>query len=486
MNTRKSHNLLCIVFLLLMVSAKVRAQDLWNYNHYFAVPHLYNPSYFGRAEYIEIDLLHRQQWAGIDGAPTFSNVVVQFPNSQKIASGLIASNFERGLLNTLSIQGATSYSVNITPNGLLSFGLSGGVGRTAIDLTEISDLTDPALAGALDRSFFLEGQAGISFKYKNLDVAFALPTLFEESLFSDSDFQEVGLDALNHTISSVSYNIELSPFFAFQPMLLYRTTDGLDPQIQGFATVYYRDVFWIGSLYGQDFGFSAYGGININAMLSFGYSYDFATEQVSGFTDSSHEFFLSLRLGNKRVDRSPRPNPVFTEATTPIPEEEETAPLETSMDEDLPVEEEEAFDNDTAQKEDIEPTTSQNEVADPVPQQEKEIIEDIVEEQNETPETREEPPAPLSIDQFEGVDHEIEEGYFIVVGAFREQSNAENYSNEINQSEYDSKVIFSSAKQLYYVYLSHSENYEELVDERRRIRNIDKFEFQNAWIFHFR
>lgn len=219
-----------VVFFLLLLSGffRINAQDLPVYNHYFIYPNLYNPSYLGLAEYSEITLLHRQQWVGIDGAPVVSNLGLQMPISEKMAFGVNIGNNESGLLTTTLANGSFAYTLPIQKRTFLSFGVSLGAGRQSIDVTQITDLSDPAIAGSLDKSFFLTGQAGLTLQHKKLNIGFSLPNLFESQVFSDSDFQEIGLDALNTTVSSVRYNFELSPYLNFEPSVLFISNETVD------------------------------------------------------------------------------------------------------------------------------------------------------------------------------------------------------------------------------------------------------------------
>lgn len=294
-----------VLFILLLSGYfNIYGQELPIYNHYFIYPNLYNPAYLSLSEYSEVTLLHRQQWVGIDGAPVVSNLGIQLPLSNKMSAGFNIANNESGLLTSTTAIGSFAYTLPVADRAFVSFGLGLGAGRQSIDVSQINDLSDPAVAGALDASFFLTGQAGVMLQYKRLNIGFSLPNLFENQVFSDEDFQEVGLDVLNTTTSSVRYNFELSPFLEFEPSVLFISSQNVDSQFKGAGTFYIKDIVWIGGIYGKETGATVFGGLNVNDFLKIGYSYDVNPPQVSGFSNGTHEFYLKFRFGKKKVNRS--------------------------------------------------------------------------------------------------------------------------------------------------------------------------------------
>ena len=72
--------------------------------------------------------------------------------------------------------------------------------------------------------------------------------------------------------------------------------------------LYWKDIFWVGGLYRQDYGMAALTGFQISQLLRCGYSYEFPTSQLSKLISSTHEFSVSLRLGKKPaiIDQSER------------------------------------------------------------------------------------------------------------------------------------------------------------------------------------
>ena len=304
MYKRKTH-----LFVVIMVmSLGAQSQDLPIYNHYFSNPFFYNPSYSSAKKYAELNLLYRQQWTGIEGAPIFSNLTLTAPISTRLGFGLNIYNNRRGVITTNSAQASLSYKVLFNTNTNLSFGFSAGAGRNSLDINQV-DPTDPAVARLLSNSFFLEGQAGMNFQYKNLNIGFSLPQFFDRTIVDSNSLQPVNVNPFNVTISSITYKIHLSPSVSFQPMIVYKTHTNINNKnvMEGYGTLYIKDAFWFGISYRQNYGAGAQVGFQISKILQLGYSHEFASSQVSELNFNTHEFRLSIRLskGSNQIQNVP-------------------------------------------------------------------------------------------------------------------------------------------------------------------------------------
>lgn len=460
--------LVFFLFALLGICLSTFSQQLPVYSHYFADPYLYNPSFVGSNGYTELNLTHRQQWVGLNDAPISTNFNIQFPLGEALGLGFnVNIDDTGGAFSTMSFATSLAYSIRFSPASSLSFGLGVGAGRNSIDL-DLIDPNDPVFVNALDQSFYLEGQFGLNLQVKGLNVAFALPRLFESTIQSESDFQDIGFAGVETTFSSISYHFDLGPNLGFRPMAIYRTNDRLDDQFEGNAAFYFKELLWVGGGYRMDYGATAFLGINISNLFKVGYAYDFASDQVSNFTDGTHEFHLNIRLGkDKKEDLEEEEEELTAMAEEPIEEEPEPEP-EPVEPEPEPV---------------VEPVVE----PEPEPVVEEPIVEepeeDIFEQQTEQPEIQEILVNEHIVRLKQGEDpKELGKGNYVVVGAFSVKLNSENHKNQIIEAGYDAKVGFNSKTGLNYVIVFDSGNLLDARVERDKFRGIDKFEFPDTWI----
>jgi len=454
---------LSILIIFLCVKAGF-SQELPRYNHYFNYSNLYNPAFLSEAESTELNLLYRKQWIGLDGAPEFMHAGIQIPFSKNVAVGIVGSHLEQGILMNSSAMGTFAYTAQLSNATYLSFGLAAGTERTAVDIDQIQNFSDPALAGALDKSFYMVGQAGILLAIKNLKIAASLPSLFEGSTFSSEDFQEISFEPLNSTLTSISYKFQLSHRFSLEPMGMYRIDKNLPDQWQAYATLYYDDLLWLGGNYSDDYGAAGHAGLRINDKISLSYSFDFANNELSSY--DSHEVFISITLGRNKINRAPK---TYVTETTPIPEAPpEAAPEAAPKNITKPVQ----VDTPKEDVEEVEPIIEE-EVADIKETTESLKKEQEVEEVPDKPEVRDSVSAPITIDG-------MKPGYYVVVGAFLYEKNALEHIDNISQTtSLEAEIAFNTRTQYHYVYLLHSQSREDAVNLRDRIRQV---EFSESWI----
>ena len=109
---------------------------------------------------------------------------------------------------------------------------------------------------------------------------------------------------------------------AFQPYVLYRSFPDYAPQIEAGGVFHINHLLWVGGIYRQNFGYSGLLGIKIQD-LSVGYAYDYASNNITGINQSSHEIQITYTIGLKsawteqystflssqHTDRPERPDP---------------------------------------------------------------------------------------------------------------------------------------------------------------------------------
>lgn len=291
-------NLLIIFFLFLSLSGV--AQDVPIHNQYFLNPYVYNPAFAGHNEYPVVFLTHRRQWIGIDGAPVSSNISFHTTMKEKGAIGVNIYTEKRGLLTTSSAEIALGYRVKFGQEQYVQFGIAAGVGNNSINLEETQNGGAVPLALS-DNGTYLDGRFGIKIHLKNLNLGFALPSLFERDYFSDDNLGNFTSDPLSRYLAMASYKFIISKDnFAFEPHLLYHALGGDFTQIEAAGIFYIKDMLWAGASYRMDYGATGLLGIKIKETLTIGYAYEMATAVVSGFSDGSHEISLSLKLGDKK------------------------------------------------------------------------------------------------------------------------------------------------------------------------------------------
>ena len=115
-----------VILWILCTSSIGLAQQLPQFTQYMFNTISINPAYAGSRETLSIIGLHRSQWTEIQGGPQTQTLSAHSPlRNQKIGVGLSVIRDSPGFENYLYIYGDFSYSINLTDNSKLAFGLKG-------------------------------------------------------------------------------------------------------------------------------------------------------------------------------------------------------------------------------------------------------------------------------------------------------------------------------------------------------------------------
>jgi type IX secretion system PorP/SprF family membrane protein len=452
-----------LFFLLVLSSMSARGQQYLFYNHYFANPFLYNPSFVAPNGYAELYLNYRKQWSGIPGAPTTGTLNLQLPLNYKTGIAFTAYQDEAGLLKTTTGLITFAYQVylgrTITDIHKIGFGLSAGMTNSRIDADKAADQNDPVLAS---NTSSLDGQFGVHYQYKNFKLGFAIPRLFRYTAVSDQSFNKPGIHQINNTISSISYNFNFGKL-SFEPIVTYRTFLQLPSQYEALGVLRYNDLLWVGGSYRQDYGAATFFGFNIKGRIKVGYAYEFATKQTDKFGDGTHEAQLIFRIGKKQFTRPQIVVKNAAETTTP------PAVAETQKPTQEPVAEE----NPQKEKEEIAPTNS---VTPPVVSDTP--AKTTPQQQQEEATAEKEPVKTIKTLSGEG----LAPGHYVVVGSFRSMANAKSYASTLKRAGYPASVAYNPATGYYIVHMTNASTIEEAKELRTKYRQMSRYSFRDTWI----
>lgn len=445
----KRSYILFIVIAIQIVPGLAVAQQNIVYNHYFFNPFLYNPSLITPRDETELFINYRKQWAGIQDAPSTAIVNLQVPVNFKMSVAGTAIQDNVGVLRTTTGMLALGYRVffgnNAETGHKVGFGLSAGISNSRIDMNKVTNPNDPALAGNSTSS--MKGQFGVHYQFKKFNAGFALPSIFKNHIVSPENFNKPGVEQLSATLSTLSYLFPITSRVSFEPTALYRTEKNLK-QIEGMGVFKIDELISVGGSYRQSYGAAAFFQINIKNKLNVGYGYQFPTGKLNGFNNASHEFQVIIKLGKKKS--SP-----ITKVDT---HEESVAVVEEQPTEESPVENEEKA---TARPSQTPPPV--------VVQAEKKIT-------PEEAQKKEMSPRKLNGEL-------LETGYYIVVGVFYSELNANKYYKTLRKAGYPAEVGLYPPRGYHIVYMKKTSTIEEAKKSRDEYRARSRYSFKDTWIF---
>jgi type IX secretion system PorP/SprF family membrane protein len=439
------------------------------YNHYFVNPYLYNPSYVAKDGYTELFLNYRRSWLGVEGAPKTSTANLQIPLSYRSGVGANFYNDQAGVYKTNTGYLSFAYQIHFGKNysvvNKLGFGLSVGYTNSKIDLAKVSNPDDPAYKYTSVSG--MQGQFGLNYQFQNLSIGFALPRLLRSRVITSTASDSV-VSPFASTIATLSYNFHLGPRISFEPFVLYRTEQNLPSQYEILGVLRIDNIAWVGAAYRQQYGASAFLGLNLKEKIKVGYAYEFAPNQVSTLGSGSHEIQLIIRLSKKKKVRPQRVEKVADVIEEP---EEEIDSTQVKSEKTPEAEQQETpiINNQESAKpsEQEQPTKIEQPQADQVPAKE-------VNPEEKKPETK---AVTKSLDG-----KALEPGHYVVVGAFRSVQNAKSFTMTLKKAGYPAHTAYNPEKGYYIVHMGVTSSIEEAARLRDIYRQKSRYSFKDTWI----
>lgn len=463
--------LVCTIF----VCSVAYAQEPVPFRQFYFNPYLFNPSYNASSGFTEISVVYRKQWVNFNDAPTIAGLNVQIPTKSKVSVGFNFISQEVIALRNSTLMATFGYAIPLAENQFLRFGLSGGLGMNNLNLKEGEyDPNDPVIINALQNNYYVDGNFGVSYQLKGLNIGFALPHLFKPPFVSSSEFSADEFSPMDNQLASASYKFRTATGqFSIEPIFIYRNSNNL--QLHSFdfgALLHFKEKISLGGTYGTAQGPGFFLGMNLGT-FRFSYSFELPPSNTNFINTNSHEIQLSARLGKKRVPQYAGKKKQ-TPTTEPTQEAEQPTRLaETKEKKEEPVPVQEAKETNQPQPEHT-PTPTDDSVK-------KEITENQVTPREEIP--LQKPPIESITPGTNSPPRtfKLSQGHYVVAGVFKVMQNAISYAQDLALKGYaEATVAIHPENDLYYVYIFSSYD----IDAARKMRNQLRLRrpLNEAWI----
>jgi len=284
-------NKIVISIFLLGFFFQVQAQHNPQFTHFMFNKLLYNPAYAGNRDALATSAVYRNQWIGIDGAPTTVNFNVHTPFAGKRAGiGLSIVADKIGVVNTTFANLSYNYRVQVGEHSKLSLGISGRLEHGRMDLSNVNahDGDDDFIMDDMTRSVQPNFGLGLFLSSKNYYVGVSLPTVLENSLYTDAGFESVyrTFYAMGAVVLNMSENVKFKP----SVLLSYNKNAPFDMDLN--ASFLFMDALWLGATYRLDDSIDALVQYQFSPSLRAGMAFDFTTSELNPYTSGGYEIML--------------------------------------------------------------------------------------------------------------------------------------------------------------------------------------------------
>ncbi len=302
MNLRNS----IIVLLTILSTTIVSAQQDAQYTQYMYNTMSVNPAYAGSRGQLSVAALYRSQWVGLDGAPTSQTLNLHSPiRNSKLGYGISIVNDEigNGVVQETFFDAVLSYTVDVSREGKLSFGLKAGGNLLNLDFQGLRNFdVEPVNQDNIENKFSPNVGVGVYYHTNSFYAGLSAPNLLETNHFDNSqqdsnDVQFLSKERINFYLIT-GYVLDLNGNLKFKPAILTKVVGGAPLQVDLSASFLFNEKFSFGAAYRWDAAVSAMAGFQISEQLMLGLAYDRETTDLGGtqFNDGSFEVFLRYEL----------------------------------------------------------------------------------------------------------------------------------------------------------------------------------------------
>ncbi len=287
-------------------SATALGQQDAQYTQYMYNTMSVNPAYAGSRGQLSIATLYRSQWLGLDGAPETFTLNLHSPiRNSRVGYGVsvVHDNIGDGVVQETYIDAAVSYTINVSRDALLSFGLKAGGNMLSLDFSGLRNFdAEPVQTENIDNRFSPNFGVGVYYHTDRFYAGLSAPNLLETEYFDNSrqdanDVQFLSTERINFYMIT-GYVFDLNYNLKFKPALLTKVVSGAPLQLDLSASFLFNEKFSFGAAYRWDAAISGLIGFQLNQQLMLGLAYDRETSELGGtqFNDGSFEVFLRWEL----------------------------------------------------------------------------------------------------------------------------------------------------------------------------------------------
>lgn len=307
-------NTISILFFVLGILSFAAAQQQPHNTQFMYYKLGYNPGFAGSQETPCITCIYRQQWLGLEGAPSLAVATFNMPlANQRVGIGANLSRHTIGITSMFSFDGAYAYRVRLG-NGMLGLGLQGSVRSLSMDFQKTTATQpkeeDASIPGGTSSKFLFNVGAGAYYSSERFYFGLSVPRLLENNMdFAENDVL-ISREA-QHGYLMGGVTIPVSETFKLQPQALikYVTHAPLDMDVNLNAII--EDRYVVGFTYrlggNKESGTGESVDILVAAQLSnnimFGLSYDYTLSEVQNYANGTLEASFHYCIGKASADK---------------------------------------------------------------------------------------------------------------------------------------------------------------------------------------
>jgi len=320
------------LYFLLFIGISAFSQENPRSTQYIFNNFLLNPALSGIDNYTDLKLGYREQWRGLEGAPSTQYLTLStaigdefirssvnsfsgigdnplsrsYVNNYTAAEphhgiGVVAMTDKAGLVRQTSVNVTYAYHLGITNEINLSLGLSGGFNSLGLDFVkkQVDESNDPLFSADYNNQIRPDVGVGIWLYSPKLFMGVSAKQLIgSRSVLEKNEVRNLAYQATAF-YGTAGYKIFLDEDIAMIPSGLISYWANSPVTFDANLKLAYQDKFWLGGSFRNNDSFSILAGFNIASLVNLSYSYDINTSALRSVNNGTHEIVLGILLNNR-------------------------------------------------------------------------------------------------------------------------------------------------------------------------------------------
>lgn len=278
------------------MATKLYAQQEPIFTHYMQNPISINPAITGTIRNLNLNLLSRLQWVGLEGAPNSFSLSAHTPwAAKKIGVGVNIMNDNTWPISNTHISGSYAYRLRINDEITLSMGLKGGFTYYRANLTSLHVINpdDPEFMHN-EKKFYPNLGVGFYMYSQKFFAGISMPRLIQTAF--DKQFDK---NLRRPVYLMGGYNLSITEEWVFMPSALAGAMVGVPMSFDLTAQFLYQGRFFFGTHYRFGDAAGLFFDMKVNKDLSVGYAFDFSLTKLSKVNSGTHELMITYILQPK-------------------------------------------------------------------------------------------------------------------------------------------------------------------------------------------
>ncbi|MCF8416531.1 MAG: type IX secretion system membrane protein PorP/SprF [Crocinitomicaceae bacterium] len=269
-----------------------------------------NPAYAGSHKYWSSTLSYRNQWVGLEGAPSTAIAAVDGPIPGKnMGLGLILMHDQIGVTKQNTAILNYSYQIRTGEKSKLALGINAGVSQFSAKLTSLTVWDqDQVFQNDLTSKMLPRFGVGAYHYSKRHYVGFSIPTLFAYQKGMDFNFDLSRATFLRrHYLLTAGYVFDTSKDIKIKPSVLLKYVQNAPLEADFNLSTVYKDMFWVGASYRTGDAVAIILEYQANSFFRIGYAYDITFSKLRNYSGGSHEIMIGMDFGKDLIKvKTPR------------------------------------------------------------------------------------------------------------------------------------------------------------------------------------